>query len=347
MATKNFKAMTTKKLNALLETANEEDKSAIMEVLASREQKAPATEDELTEEEKKVIEAAEKNGGINPTYEKSEPAKKMSDQERTELANELRDKYCYNKCRVVPFNTVEWKEGYITGVIEDKRANKVMYSIKLDDGRRIVKNHSSNLIEVLDEKIEVEKVKPARKSRAASAKVNTPWEPEDIEKAFTELMPNVGRNISWNETDKNDESVMEKKGGRIVALVIDKRGHRILYRIELPQTEEEIEAKVAKKYAHKVSTLTGLMIDEEFDEEGAKLNAAYVERRNNAGVIAKPITNEEKLEKLNAQKEAIEAKIEALKASLEKKNAQIDELKAAMTSEASEQAQAEATDELA
>lgn len=79
MATKNFSQMTTKRLTALLETASEEDKVKINEVLEKRaaalQPKADVAENEvetenaeLSDEEKAAIEAAEANGGINPMY---------------------------------------------------------------------------------------------------------------------------------------------------------------------------------------------------------------------------------------------------------------------------------------
>ena len=51
MATKNFAQMTTKKLNALLATASDEDKAAIEAVLEAREQaQAPAAIEEAPAE---------------------------------------------------------------------------------------------------------------------------------------------------------------------------------------------------------------------------------------------------------------------------------------------------------
>lgn len=51
MATKKFNQVTTKKLNALLATASDEDKAAIEAVLAAREQaQAPAAAEEAPAE---------------------------------------------------------------------------------------------------------------------------------------------------------------------------------------------------------------------------------------------------------------------------------------------------------
>ena len=88
MVTAKFSQMTTKKLNALLATASDEDKKAIEAVLAARKQAqapaapaapeataeetpaAPASEEEtqLSPEEEAAIKAAEENGGLNLLY---------------------------------------------------------------------------------------------------------------------------------------------------------------------------------------------------------------------------------------------------------------------------------------
>ena len=117
MAERIFEKMTTKKLNALLATANEEDKAAILDVLESRGQ-APAeekhdqnvqeyhAEEPLTEEEQKMLDAAEANGGINPMYNGAggEKKQKMTDEERHTLAESLKENI-YRRCQAVPFNT--------------------------------------------------------------------------------------------------------------------------------------------------------------------------------------------------------------------------------------------------
>ena len=117
MAAKKFSQMTTKKLNALLATASDEDKKAIEAVLAAREQAqtpaAPAApeataeetpaapeataeetpaafaseeETQLSPEEEAAIKAAEENGGLNPLYNGSkatqEKKPKMTDEDR-------------------------------------------------------------------------------------------------------------------------------------------------------------------------------------------------------------------------------------------------------------------------
>lgn len=196
MTVKKFNQMATKKLNALLATASDEDKAAIEEVLAAREQaKAPAAAEEtpktaqefedetpLTPEEEAAIKAAEENGGINPLYNGSkatqEKKPKMTDEERHALAEELKANINH-RCQAVPFNTIEWVDGYIAGVIEEKRSNKVLYAIKTDDGRRIVKVHDSNLVKILDEVIAPEKKTRTRKTKDSNIE-KVEWTPEAI-----------------------------------------------------------------------------------------------------------------------------------------------------------------------
>ena len=84
--TKKFAQMSTKKLNALLETASEEDAVAIKAILESRnaqQAEAGAGEGtELSEEEKQAIEAAEKasapEGGEPANEEKKKGGRKAS-----------------------------------------------------------------------------------------------------------------------------------------------------------------------------------------------------------------------------------------------------------------------------
>ena len=298
MATKKFSQMTTKKLNALLATASDEDKAEIEAVLAAREQaQAPVsgetqsevanpvqefedTENPLTPEEEAAIKAAEENNGVNPMSNSSkatlEKKPKMTDEERHALAEELK-KNINHRCQAVPFNTVEWVDGYIAGVVEEKRTNKVLYAIKTDDGRRIVKVHDSNLVRILDEVIEPEKKMRARKAKDPVDKID--WTPEAIAEEINEVIGNVGKMVEFEKyrtTDENGEEHAEMVVGRIVAIVPDKRAQRLLYRILIPTPIGG--NPLATKTMHKVAKADGLKIAEEFDEEGMRLNAKYLER---------------------------------------------------------------------
>ena len=345
MAQKNYAQMPTKKLNALLETVTDEsEKAAIEEVLAKRGQlahgdNAPATVNpnaELSAEEQAAIDAA--NGTDADAYEKqAATAKKVkvkpTDEERTALAAKLREEAIGHKCQVVPFNSIEWVNGVIVAIVEEKRTNKCLYAVKADDGRRIVKAYGSELIKISDEVVEL-----TRTPRGGKSKEELPeWTHEEIEKAVQEVIGNVGKQISYVETGalgaeiENAPTIL----GRIISLVPNKRNHTILYRIEIQPAEDAPEG-TPKKYAHKVTTNDKLAIAEELDDEGKKINEAFIARRNGERKTPTAKTPEEALAIAEQQlKKAEEHKAKA-EASIEKWTAKIEEIKAKIGKDNSE-----------
>lgn len=369
MTTKKFSQMTTKKLNALLATASDEDKKAIEAVLAAREQaqapaapaapeataeETPASEEEtqLSSEEEAAIKAAEENGGLNLLYNGSkatqEKKPKITDEDRHALAEELK-KNVNHRCQAVPFNTAEWVDGYIAGVIEEKRSNKVLYAIKTDDGRRIVKVHDSNLVRILDEVVEPEKKARARKVKDPVDKIE--WTPEAVAEEVNKVISNVGKLVEFEKyrtTDENGEEHIEMVIGRIVAIVPDKRAQRLLYRISVPAPIEG--NPLATKTMHKIVKAGDIKIAEEFDEEGAQLNAKYLERRE-AAATRTPLTPqdrvircEENVKKAEEKLQKAQEELEAKKKQLEDAKKELDEYFAAQAGETAE-APAETTAE--
>lgn len=346
MATKKFSQMTTKKLNALLATACDEDKVEIEAVLAAREQaQAPVsgetqsevansvqefedTENPLTPEEEAAIKAAEENGGINPMSNSSkatqEKKPKMTDEDRHALAEELK-KNINHRCQAVPFNTAEWVNGYIAGVTEEKRSNKVLYAIKTDDGRRIVKVHDSNLVRILDEVVEPEKKARARKAKDPADKIE--WTPEVIAEEVNEVIGNVGKMVEFEKyrtADENGEEHIEMIVGRIMAIVPDKRVQRLLYRISVPTPIEG--NPLATKTMYKAVKAEGIKIAEEFDEEGAQLNAKYLERRE-AAATRTPLTPQDRVIRCEENVKKAEEKLQKAQEELETKKKQLKDAK--------------------
>lgn len=346
MATMKFLQMTTKKLNALLATASDEDKKAIEAVLAAREQTQVSvpretqsevansvqefedTENPLTPEEEAAIKAAEENGGINPMSNSSkatqEKKPKMTDEDRHALAEELK-KNVNHRCQAVPFNTAEWVDGYIAGVIEEKRSNKVLYAIKTDDGRRIVKVHDSNLVRILDEVVELKKKVRARKAKDPVDKIE--WTPEAIADEINEVIGNVGKTVEFEKyrtTDENGEERIEMVIGRIVAIVPDKRTQRLLYRISVPAPIEG--NPLATKTMHKIVKAGDIKIAEEFDEEGAQLNAKYLERRE-AAATRTPLTPQNRVIRCEENVKKAEEKLQKAQEELEAKKKQLEDAK--------------------
>ena len=360
MAQKNYAQMPTKKLTALLETTTDEtEKAAIEAVLTKRGQLAPkndapaaeakGVDPELSPEEQAAIDAANASGAEGS---ESKPAKekkaKPTDEERIALAAKLREEAVGHKCQVVPFNSITWVDGVVVSIVEEKRTNKCLYAVKADDGRRIVKAYGSELIKISDEVVEL-----AHAPRGGHAKKEElpEWTAEEIEKAIQEVIGNVGKQISYVETGALGKEIENAPTilGRIVSLVLNKRNHTILYRIEIQPAEDAPEG-TPKKYAHKVTTNSKLAIAEELDDEGKKINEAFVARHNSESKSYKAKTPEEALaiaEQQLKKAEDLKAKAEA---NIEKWTAKINELKAKIsdtndTGDAGTGAPADNTDE--
>lgn len=324
MATKKFAQMSTKKLNALLETASDEDRVAIQAILDARSNKQAVTE--LSDEEKQAMETAEgselseeeeqaiKNAEANaPKTEKSKGGRKaspkLSEEELLEAEKQAKENVGH-RCTVLLPGTAIRINGTILTTLKDKRAMRVYYQIETDavddmESRKIYKKFGSEEIDILDEVVELKK-KTASKARVAKAKMDAgEWEAEA--NAVREIAgQNVGKTI---ELDK-----IAGTQGRIVSLLNDKRSNGMYYRIEF-EDENGI-----KKTCHKIinyskaedgsitlAELPGLA--EELDEKGLEMNQAYQERKTREP--RKMLTPEEKVL-------ACEEAVKKAKASLEK-----------------------------
>ena len=303
MATKKFAQMSTKKLNALLETASEEDAVAIKAILESRNAQQAGTQAsegaELSDEEKQAIEAAEKAAAPEETESAGEekkkggrkPSPKMSEEELLE-AEKLAKENVGHRCSVLLPGTAIRVDGTILTTLKDRRAMQVYYQIETDavddmESRKIYKRYGSEEITVLDEVVELKK-KTASKARVAKAKMDAgEWEAEA--EAIKEVAgANVGKTVQLDENTT----------GRIVSLLNDKRSGGMYYRIEF---EDELGVK---KVCHKVINYTkaedgSIVLAEleglaaELDEKGQEMNQAFQERK--AREPRKMLTPEEKV----------------------------------------------------
>lgn len=310
----DFSQMETKKLNALLATANDEDKQAIAAELAARGEQAEITnDDQLSPEENAAIEAAEKNGGLNPLYAGKKP--KMTDEERAALAAELRE-HINHRCQAVPFNSGNWVDGYVVGIAEDKRSNNVLYAIKTDDGRRIVKVHDSNLVRILDEVITPEKGRGRKKAEGQTAA--GAWAQEEINAEIEKVIKNVGKVITFFKRAANNGEEREKINGRIIAISPDKRSQSLLYRIAV------IDENGHQKIMHKTVTAEGLKIAEDFDgDDSAIFNERY-QKRHDAAIARASITPQDRVFKCEESVKSAEERLRKAQEELEAKKSQLE-----------------------
>lgn len=348
MATKKFAQMSTKKLNALLETASEEDAVAIKAILESRnarQAKADAGKGtELSEEEKKAIEAAEKAAAPKETKTTGEEKKKggrkaspkMSEEELLE-AEKLAKENVGHRCSVLLPGTAIRVNGTILTTLKDKRAMQVYYQIETDaiddmESRKIYKKYGSEDITVLDEVVELKK-KTTSKVRVAKQKMEAgEWEAEA--EAVREVAgANVGKTVQLDENTT----------GRIVSLLNDKRSNGMYYRIEF---EDELGIK---KTRHKVinytkaedGTITLAELEgmaAELDEKGQEINQAFLERK--AREPRKMLTPEEKVLAAEEALKKAEASLQKAQETLEARKTALATAKAELATKLDAQAEA-------
>ena len=313
MATKNFAQMTTKKLNALLTTASDEDRALIEQELAARNQEAATIEAPVSAEK-----IAEEAPAKKETKAKEPKAPKLTHDELKALADTCRANL-YHRCQVVPFNTATWVNGIVMGITEEHRSGKVLYRVKTEDGRIVNKVHDSELIKILDEVAEV-----TPKLRGAKAATRKEWTIDEMNAEIAEAALNVGKLVTFVENEGQ-----EPVEGRIVAIVPEKRVNKIMYRINVPMPSEENPN--GYRTVHKVATSAAkaLAIAEEFDQVGADMQAKYQQRRE-AIAQREPVTPESRVlrceELLKKAEESLakaQAQVEARKAELEKAKAEL------------------------
>lgn len=351
MATKKFAQMSTKKLNALLETASEEDAVAIKAILESRNTRqaeaGAGEETELSEEEKQAIAAAEKaaapEGGEPAGEEKKKGGRKaspkMSEEELLE-AEKLAKENVGHRCSVLLPGTAIRVNGTILTTLKDKRAMQVYYQVETDaiddmESRKIYKKYGSEDITVLDEVVELKK-KTTSKVRVAKQKMEAgEWEAEA--EAVREVAgANVGKTVQLDENTT----------GRIVSLLNDKRSNGMYYRIEF---EDELGIK---KTRHKVINYTkaedgSIVLAElegmaaELDEKGQEMNQAFLERK--AREPRKMLTPEEKVLAAEEALKKAEASLQKAQETLEARKTALATAKAELA--AKHDAQAEAAGE--
>ena len=263
MATLNYSKLSDKKLYALLETANDEQKALIQQELEARqavraEQAQEYVDDEpLTAEQEKQLAEAEANDG------KAKKQTRMTDEELAAAVEECRANIGH-KCQVLPFNSPEWANGVITAIIAEKRSNKVMYTIRLATGKKVIKVHGSNCLRIFDEVAEI-----VKEIRTKSTK--NLWTDEDAKKAMEPAIENVGKTVTFKDSEGNETT------GRILTVIADKRVNLLLYRIA--QTVIDAEGNTTTKNCYRVINSKDLVIAEQFDEEGQAMHEKYVTRR--------------------------------------------------------------------
>lgn len=297
----NFKKMSDEELVALQETADEKTLAAINAELESR---ATAAAEQASVEEQ--------------TAEGAETAEQDKAAELETLLAECQANVGH-RCRLVPVGTIEWEEGTVVGCVKIKRSNTVAYAVKLDNGKRVVKNYKAPLFEILDEVVERAKVTRHAGSRPKAE----PWSEERMAEEVNKYIGNVGRAIVIKGATE-DENVT----GQITGIVPVKRSNSILYRVAVPAPTEEDPKAVA--IVHKSVTNTDAYDIMDATEESEAFNANYMAHRENLANRT-PLTGAElildlelKLEKAKETVKKAEERVATLEKAIAEKKAQLE-----------------------
>ena len=241
MATKNFEKLTTKKLNALLNSASEEEKALIQAELDKRSEAQAAVTSaqgegyyeraakgkdhyemeasELSPEEQAIIEAAEaeekegkatsKKTNLSLTPEEIEARKA----EMTENIGHV--------VKVMPNGEVEWMEGYIAGVQHDKRSNVCMYIVKVN-GKTVRKAYGAKSLIITEEVKEIVKAEKKVRVSKATGEAKAKRTYEEAEELRENAKPNVGR---YAMLPVGEEKIKVYANG----VMLDKRSNAVLF----------------------------------------------------------------------------------------------------------------------
>ena len=306
MANKKFAQMSTKKLNALLENASEEDAIAIKKVLETRGQiasgetqqetapenvstDAGSADDSLSDEEKAAIAAAEAGESAEAKKEakpKKEPkpkAPKLTDEELSEIYEKISPNVGH-ECSIVLRGTAIRGKGYITGILKEKRAMQLYYRIKLyetetDEAKFVFKKYNDESLDI-SEQVSEEYTAPGNSGEAKKRKTRSDKVPamtDDQWAQYKESMrATIANYVGYKITLKNGVV------GRIKDVLFDSRTQGTYFACQV-----EVDGVTKTKYQvvhYKVDELGAYIIDtdqidETEDEEFKKLNEAFRNRK--------------------------------------------------------------------
>lgn len=294
----NFKKMSDEELVALQETADEQTIAAINEELEAR---AAAAEGQTQE---------------NPVGSTEADADKEAQLEA--LLAECQQNVGH-RCRLVPVGTIEYENGTVVGCVKIKRSNTVAYAVKLDNGKRVVKNYKAPLFEIFDEVVERAKVTRHAGSRAKAE----PWSEERMAEEVAKYIGNVGRAIVIKGETEEDNIT-----GQITGIVPVKRSNSVLYRVAIPAPTEKDPEAVAIVHKSVVNIDAYDILGA--TEESEAFNANYMARRETLANRT-PLTGAElvldlelKLEKAKDAVKKAEERVASLEKAIAEKKAQLE-----------------------
>ena len=339
MATNKFEKLTTKKLNALLNSASEEEKALIQAELDKRSEAQAAANSaeeaqyssngkghyemeasELSPEEQAIVDAAEAEEKAGKTTSKKTHLS-MTPEEIEARKAEMTENVGH-VVKVMPNGEVEWMEGYISGVQHDKRSNALMYIVKVD-GKTVRKAYGAKSLIVTEEVKEIVKAEKKVRTSKATGEVKAKRTYEEAEELRENAKPNVGR---YAMLPIGDEKVKVYANG----IMLDKRSNAVLFAFKNEEGKTLYKA---------VDNQTIEWLDEWNEKKRESVSApktALNPKQKHEDLAAKLAKAEEAAAKAQAKVEELKALYEASKTACEEWLA-TDEGKAFVQAEATEE----------
>lgn len=357
MATVKFAQMATKKLQKLVNdpATSDEDKVAIQAILDKRQEatqtQAPADNGAaLSPEEQAAIDAAEKeaakqnseageNSEAKPKAKAKREAKpKQSMEELDAEVAKANEEALGHRCETIMPGTAIKVDGYVKGVLKEKRAMRCYLLIQSDvtdenpTGRQFYKVFKEVII--LPETVELHKAKKTGARR--KAQVDTEEWMAQADEIVEAAGSYVGRQIDLGDDTKTDP--------RIETIIKDKRSCTVFFRIGFK--DENGAHKLTHKAIHStkdeaeggkvvITEPEGLLPLDDADETYKEFQTKWQTRAERQPRTA--LTPEEKViraeEALNKAKKALEKAQEAL----QNKQLEYDNAKAALDAKHDEQ----------
>lgn len=213
----NYKKLRSEKLQEMLQTADEHEAIQIISVLKDR-----GIGPKLPEKTEAKQGAAPAPAAESEVLGEAVPAEKTDEDVEFEKKIKACEANTGHRCKVVPFNTVEWVDGVILGVASDAKAKRISYAIKTDAGKRMLKSVDSKLIKISEETVDLNTV--VRKRPSGNSKGDRTE--ETLQNDIAAALPNVGKQLV----------IDENTSARIDGLLIDRRTMRIMYKFKDPTT---------------------------------------------------------------------------------------------------------------
>lgn len=221
---------------------------------------------------------------------------------RSDILNEMKSKIGY-RARVVPFNSIQWVEGVVTGVLDDVRAKNPLWTVKdLKTGKVIRKAFGSDLIEILDEKVEDFSLK----QRSISPKTE-----KDVEDLLKTAWSYVGHFCEISDNRFLIKSVvLDKRTNTVLLKLVDEKTNRQFYKTVgnigtiLDETDLETLERAEKRLSELLENDDPVKKREKLVKKMDELNAKIVELRNEVAKIRQELSEmDETLETVNETSE--------------------------------------------